>query len=138
MDHNAQVVEQSDQPSRFHLGVLFIHGIGAQKRGQTLAEFGAPVYVWLKDRLNGLDRRWREAISQQALEAIKRAPEARKQTPEAIKQQFLESIKQRTPEASQQQTVLEQWRDQVGAGRLTDFTPKIDGQRPGRSPTPAC
>jgi hypothetical protein len=53
---------RSSQATPFHLGVLFIHGIGAQKRGQTLAEFGEPVYRWLDDRLRGLDRRWREAM----------------------------------------------------------------------------
>ena len=122
---NAQEVELSDQrtSSCFHLGVLFIHGIGAQKRGQTLAEFGAPVYVWLKDRLNGLDDRWRGAIEQQAVEAIaqqtlegikQQTPEAiKQQTPEAIKQQVLEAIKQQTLEATKQQTPLEQWRKQI-------------------------
>ena len=71
MNRNAQGTEQSNQAiPHFNLGVLFIHGIGAQKRGQTLAEFGGPLYLWLVDRFHGLDRQWRKAInghSQQTL-----------------------------------------------------------------------
>lgn len=65
---SARATEQSDKTKqevafRYHVGILFIHGIGAQRRGQTLAEFGGPIYLWLVDRFRGLDRRWREAIN---------------------------------------------------------------------------
>lgn len=31
-----------------HLGILFIHGIGEQHRGETLTAFGAPLVRWMK------------------------------------------------------------------------------------------
>src|SRR5438045_2038073 len=34
----------------FHLGVLLVHGIGEQKRGETLTEFGTPLVEWLSSR----------------------------------------------------------------------------------------
>lgn len=34
----------------YDLGVLFVHGIGAQERGVTLAEFGNPLVHWLRQR----------------------------------------------------------------------------------------
>jgi hypothetical protein len=43
------------------VGILFVHGIGAQKRGETLSAFGAPVYRWLEQRFLGVDRRWQAA-----------------------------------------------------------------------------
>jgi len=54
-------VPVADHEPKGDLGVLFVHGIGAQVRGQTLAQFGAPVYQWIRDRFRGLDRRWRQA-----------------------------------------------------------------------------
>ena len=54
--------ENLPQIPECEVGVLFIHGIGAQRRGQTLAEFGAPIYRWIEDRFERLDRRWREVI----------------------------------------------------------------------------
>jgi hypothetical protein len=35
-------------PERFRLGVLFVHGIGQQARGQTLVEMGEPIARWLR------------------------------------------------------------------------------------------
>ena len=52
------------------MGILFIHSIGAQRRGQSLAEFGRPIYFWLQDRFRGIDRRWREAIRAHSDEAL--------------------------------------------------------------------
>lgn len=45
------------------LGILFVHGIGAQRRGETLAAFGGPVCEWLTIRFDGLDRQWRAALT---------------------------------------------------------------------------
>lgn len=33
---------------RATVGVLFVHGIGAQPRGKTLAEFAGPLVAWLQ------------------------------------------------------------------------------------------
>src|SRR4051794_21342441 len=30
------------------IGILFVHGIGTQRRGWTLSEFGGPVYDWIR------------------------------------------------------------------------------------------
>src|SRR5262245_23735565 len=49
----------------FDMGLLFVHGIGSQRRGQTLADFGEPIFCWLEDRFLGLDQRWREATEGQ-------------------------------------------------------------------------
>jgi hypothetical protein len=38
----------------FALGILFVHGIGTQSRGHTLAAFGGPFYRWLDSRCDGL------------------------------------------------------------------------------------
>ena len=50
----------------FDLGVLFVHGIGAQRRGQTLAEFGGALFERVQDRLLGLDARWRWLLRQKS------------------------------------------------------------------------
>lgn len=63
---NVNPEQAPDEHSRSDIGVLFVHGIGAQSRGQTLAEFGAPVHDWLIDRFHGLDRQWRAAIDNAA------------------------------------------------------------------------
>jgi len=39
----------------FNLGVLFVHGIGTQTRGQTLTAFGGPFCRWLQDRCEALE-----------------------------------------------------------------------------------
>jgi hypothetical protein len=43
----------SANPPQFDLGVLFVHGIGDQKRGSTLVDFGTPVVEWLEGRASG-------------------------------------------------------------------------------------
>lgn len=40
------------------LGVLFVHGIGQQKRGSTLVSFGEPLYRWFQERFDGIARSW--------------------------------------------------------------------------------
>ena len=55
------------------LGVLFVHGIGTQKRGATLAAFGGPVFDWLVQRFAGHDLKWRDALSDHP-ELAKRLP----------------------------------------------------------------
>jgi hypothetical protein len=73
----AQRADAPDEAETYDVGVLFIHGIGAQRRGHTLAEFGGHLYHWLTDRYRGLDQRWREAI-----DADSGDPEAAKMVPE--------------------------------------------------------
>ena len=43
---------------RATVGVLFVHGIGAQPRGKTLAEFAGPVVTWLQGWYDGLHACW--------------------------------------------------------------------------------
>ncbi len=43
---------------RQDLGVLFVHGIGQQKRGSTLVSFGEPLYRWFQERFDGIARSW--------------------------------------------------------------------------------
>ncbi len=44
----------SGNPNSLHdLGVLFVHGIGEQKRGDTLLQFGEPVADWINRWLDG-------------------------------------------------------------------------------------
>jgi hypothetical protein len=45
----------------FDVGILFIHGIGTQIRGETLAQCGGPLFRWMEDRCAALDRRWERA-----------------------------------------------------------------------------
>ena len=40
----------TDSGKPFTLGVLFVHGIGSQMRGETLASFGGPLCKWLEYR----------------------------------------------------------------------------------------
>src|SRR5262245_4350075 len=50
------------------LGVLFVHGIGAQRRGETLAQFGEPLFRWLDEWARGIRLRWiRHGLSQEAI-----------------------------------------------------------------------
>jgi hypothetical protein len=43
---------------RYDLGVLLVHGIGVQRRGETLAAFGGPILQWLREWCGGLHDRW--------------------------------------------------------------------------------
>jgi hypothetical protein len=60
---NAQQSKQPAEEPTFDVGVLFVHGIGTQRRGQTRKIFGQAIHDWLQDRLRGLDHQWREAIN---------------------------------------------------------------------------
>ena len=64
--------------ARHALGVLFVHGIGAQRRGETLAEFGRPILHWLEEWCAGLHDRWLGAgISPEWLRALAKMLEER-------------------------------------------------------------
>jgi hypothetical protein len=43
------------------LGVLFVHGIGEQKKGATLVACGEPLVIWLRRRFEGMARSWLSA-----------------------------------------------------------------------------
>ncbi len=47
---------------RYDLGVLLVHGIGVQRRGETLADFGRPILEWLHLWCDGLHDRWVNAV----------------------------------------------------------------------------
>lgn len=52
MDETRSPIAPSDLPqdaARADLGVLFVHGIGEQARGETLVQFGEPVLDWVRD-----------------------------------------------------------------------------------------
>src|SRR6266508_3954144 len=51
----SSVVGGAEQPT---VGVPFVHGIGVQPRGHTLAEFGGPLVEWLADWYDGLHGEW--------------------------------------------------------------------------------
>jgi hypothetical protein len=59
--------EQYKGQRPFDIGVLFVHGIGAQRRRETLRAFAEPIFSWLRARFKGLDHRWREAIGREAI-----------------------------------------------------------------------
>lgn len=46
-------VEQGSAGKRYELGVLFVHGIGDQKEGETLTAFGEPLIAWIRDWIAG-------------------------------------------------------------------------------------
>ena len=48
---------------RATVGVLFVHGIGAQPRGKTLAEFAGPVVTWLQGWYDGLHACWARGLA---------------------------------------------------------------------------
>jgi hypothetical protein len=48
--HGDQAGRSPADRKPFDLGFLFVHGIGTQQRGQTLAEFATPLVHWLKLR----------------------------------------------------------------------------------------
>ncbi|GEB59434.1 Vgb family protein [Streptomyces gardneri] len=50
-DHQAE--NQDAAEALPELGVLFVHGIGSQKRGDTLLQCGEPLRLWLKEWLAG-------------------------------------------------------------------------------------
>jgi hypothetical protein len=45
------------QQTSSDVGILFLHGIGGQDRGQTLLHFGEPIYDWLKKWVDSNHRR---------------------------------------------------------------------------------
>lgn len=47
-------------PPDYEVGVLFVHGIGQQKRGETLVGFGEPLYEWFRRRFEHLRGKWIE------------------------------------------------------------------------------
>src|ERR1700750_3160281 len=63
------------------LGILFVHGIGQQRRGETLVEFGEPLAEWLRRWKNHDKRgnpviRWDDARLVPALETPDAPPHA--------------------------------------------------------------
>jgi hypothetical protein len=46
------------QPARYDIGVLFVHGVGQQRRGQTLVAFGGAVHSWLSRWLGHAQNRF--------------------------------------------------------------------------------
>ena len=50
--------EEPTSAPRYDLGVLLVHGIGVQRRGETLADFGGPILQWLQVWCGGLHDRW--------------------------------------------------------------------------------
>jgi hypothetical protein len=50
------------------IGVLFVHGIGQQRRGETLVEFGEPLHRWVSRWLTFVQGKWLEQdVSKQEL-----------------------------------------------------------------------
>lgn len=45
--------ETSPAGRRCRLGILFVHGIGEQKEGETLTDFGEPLIAWMRDWIAG-------------------------------------------------------------------------------------
>lgn len=79
---------------RHDLGVLLVHGIGVQRRGETLADFGEPIVEWLKQWCAGLHERWVNAL----LVTAKRSPDQ----PEAVDlQAVLEALETRQPSSEE-------------------------------------
>ena len=59
----AQTTDPPPQRQPRHaLGVLFVHGIGTQPRGDTLVRFGEPVVAWLSRWLMPLGQHWALAL----------------------------------------------------------------------------
>jgi hypothetical protein len=58
------------------IGVLFVHGIGSQKKGETLVRFGEPFVVWIKQWFTGTAWAWAHAGMQgrteQSVDSIER------------------------------------------------------------------
>jgi hypothetical protein len=52
-NQNAAVTDASASPARAKLGILFVHGIGEQKEGETLTAFGEPVIAWIRKWIEG-------------------------------------------------------------------------------------
>jgi hypothetical protein len=50
--------QMADSRPRHEVGILFVHGIGEQKRGQTLVEFGEPVCRWITQWLDLAIAQW--------------------------------------------------------------------------------
>jgi hypothetical protein len=43
----ADAADQASPPAKADIGVVFVHGIGSQEQGQTLLQFGEPLFRWL-------------------------------------------------------------------------------------------
>jgi hypothetical protein len=43
----ADAADQASPPAKADVGVVFVHGIGSQVQGQTLLQFGEPLFRWL-------------------------------------------------------------------------------------------
>lgn len=51
------------------LGVLLIHGIGTQREGDTLIQFGEAIYKWLSDWLAGIGASWATTLRDATLKS---------------------------------------------------------------------
>jgi hypothetical protein len=65
MTNTAAASAGGPEAGKCNLGVLFVHGIGAQQRGATLSAFGGTLYTWLAERFAGHDLKWHDALSDQ-------------------------------------------------------------------------
>jgi hypothetical protein len=51
----SDVSRTSDQIAPIHeIGVLLVHGIGQQRRGETLVDIGEPMALWIQQWIDGL------------------------------------------------------------------------------------
>lgn len=57
MDQPAKTVSPVPQKP-YDIGVLFVHGIGEQNRGESLVACGEPMSSWIQDWIDGLHERW--------------------------------------------------------------------------------
>lgn len=65
MTNTAAASARGPEACKCNLGILFVHGIGAQQRGASLSAFGRPICTWLRERFDGHDQKWRDALSDQ-------------------------------------------------------------------------
>ena len=58
---------------KFDVGILFVHGIGTQARGQTLSTWGESLFRWIDQRCLALEHRWeRVGVGADQLESWQR------------------------------------------------------------------
>ena len=99
-------------------GILFVHGIGQQKRGETLLAFGEPLHDWLQRRLDRAKEKWLDhKITKDELKAWLEnlTPDGDSRERDDLLQPLLEAAREGTPLGGNQvRRDLRELRRQVG------------------------
>jgi hypothetical protein len=107
------IKEDPLQKKSYDLGILFVHGIRTQKKGETLLAFGEPIATWLNRWLSGSNSEEQESTVDYGAASLTGDEPARAEL----------TLKLAQPEASRSQWLLAEcwWAEEIQEPRFGDL-----------------